>query len=793
MDYADFIERKGAIATPAGLPDVPPLGDYLFPFQKDCVAWALRRGKAALFESVGLGKALAADAPVLTIDGWRPIASIVVGDLVYGADGEAHAVTGVFPQGERELYRVTFTDSGVTVCDADHLWSVRDNNQRHRTLTLRQIMAEGIMKGMEHKHFIPIVDAIQMPHVDMPIDPYTLGVILGDGGLTRHSVSVSTDDEIVARLVMPDDVEIVRGTKCGQGVYTCTIRRIIGSAQKNALTVSLENLGLMGLYSHEKFIPAIYMTGSVEQRKELLAGLLDTDGNVEKLHGITVEYTTSSPRLAADVRALVLSLGGIVHTGIKKEPKYQHKGEERTGPTRAIHAIEPAGVGQAVCISVDSPDHLFVTGDYVLTHNTRQIGEFCAHASAYQDSIGERSEVLIVSPLGVAAQTVRELDSLGMTAKYCKGPEDIRTGAFTVTNYDRVDRFNVKRFGVGALDESSILKHDTSKTRIRIIDAFKGMPFLVSATATPSPNDRKELGGQAELLGVMTEREMLSEYFVHDAGNNTWRLKGHAEQRFWQWVASWGAMITKPSDLGYPDDGYILPPLTIVDHVIGASIEQDRIVNAHLPQLNLIPMPARSLKAQRKARRITLAERVKAAVEIILAEPWEQWLVWCELNDESDALIHALAAELPGAVEIQGKHSAEKKESAALGFANGSIPILVSKSSIFGYGLNFQSCARTCFVGVTHKFEEVHQALGRNHRFGQKREVHAHFVYSELEGDIRENLRRKSRDFQAMADSMRGLVAGYVQQNMRGTSRDVTPYNPNVPMAVAPWLVSEAS
>lgn len=424
---------------------------------------------------------------------------------------------------------------------------------------------------------------------------------------------------------------------------------------------------------------------------------------------------------------------------------------------------------------------------------TRVAGEFAAQASAYLDAQGKLSEVLILSPLGVAAQTVRELATLGMSAKYCKGPEDITRGAFTVTNYDRLDRFNPLRFGVVCLDESSIIKHHDSKNRQRILDAFRATPFKGAYTATPAPNDRLELGNHAEFLGVMTLREMLSEFFVHDSGKTQqWRLKGHAQARFWQWVASWGAMVSKPSDLGYDNAGYDLPPLVIHDHIIGASIEQDRIVNAHLPQLNLIPMPARSLKAQRKARRVTLEERVKAAVEVVMAEPWEQWLVWCELNDESEALIHALATALPGAVEIQGKHSAEKKEAAALGFASGSIPILVSKSSIFGYGLNFQSCARACFVGVTHKFEEVHQALGRNHRFGQTREVHAHFIYSELEGDVRENLRRKARDFEAMQEAMRGIVASYVQQNVRGLARDVTPYHPDVPMRVPEWMMSEA-
>lgn len=425
---------------------------------------------------------------------------------------------------------------------------------------------------------------------------------------------------------------------------------------------------------------------------------------------------------------------------------------------------------------------------------TRMQEVFAEQASAYLDAIGEPSEAIILTPLAVAAQSVREGQNIGIDTKYCKGPEDIRRGAITITNYDRLERFDPRRFGVVVLDESSVIKHADSKTRGKIIGSFRHTPFRLACTATPAPNDRKELGNHAEFLGVMTLQEMLSEYFVHDSGKTQqWRLKGHAEGHFWQWVASWGAMVTRPSDLGYDDAGYDLPPLRIFDHVIGATMAQDYAVSeaSNRKQLNIVPMAARGLKAQRKARRITLEERVSSAIDIVRAEPYEQWLVWCELNDESEALIAAIAKAIPGAVEIQGKHSAEKKEAAMLGFASGSIPVLVTKSSIAGFGMNFQSCARTAFVGASHKFEEVHQALGRNHRFGQKREVHAHFVYSELEGDIRENLRRKQRDFRDMAERMRGIVAAYVKDNMCGLVRDTAPYNPAVPMRVPSWIVSE--
>lgn len=431
---------------------------------------------------------------------------------------------------------------------------------------------------------------------------------------------------------------------------------------------------------------------------------------------------------------------------------------------------------------------------------TRQQLTFAQEASAFLEAEGKPSDVIILTPLAVAAQTVREAELIGMTAKYCKTPEDITPGMFTVTNYDRLDRFEsmIRKIGVVVIDESSILKHSDSKTRDRIITAFKRTPFRLACTATPAPNDRKELGNHSEFLSVQTQQEMLSEFFVHDSGTgknkqSKWRLKGHAEKHFWRWVASWGAVVAKPSDLGYPDDGYNLPPLHIHDHVIGATTEQDRLVTdvTGVAQLNLIPMPARSLKAQRKARRVTLEERVKAAVEIVMREPDEQWIVWCELCDEGDALERMLAAAIPGAIQIEGSDSSDKKEAAILGFATGSIRVLVTKTKIAGWGVNWQSCARLCYVGVSHSFEAVHQSLGRCYRFGQQRPVHAYFVYSELEGDIRANLARKEREFKAMQEAMRGLVSSYVRENVRGTSRDVAPYNPTVPMTIPAWLRSE--
>lgn len=830
-DYQEFIASKSLRAQATGTPDVPPLGDYLFPFQQALVTWALRRGKAAIFAAVGLGKALASDTPVLTISGWRPISSLAPGDMVFSPDGKTYPVTGVFPQGTRDLFEVTFNDGVSVVCDAEHLWDVRTNDNRRRVLTLSQIIAEGTKNARgARRHFIPATKPVEFSDAILPVNPYTLGVLLGDGGLTRGTPVVTTDEEIVDRLELPAGVSANRGPVAGPGVYTFSI---VGAGRgiDNPMTRAMRQLGLMGLYSHEKFVPQAYMMGSVDQRMALLQGILDTDGHVRPDGNI--EFSTSSERLARDVGEIVMSFGGIARIRLKRSPKYTHNGEKRIGrdsfrmsvqlpgsvcpfrltrkasvwrprtkymPVRAIESIVPVSPGDATCISVSSPDSLFIVNDYIVTHNTRMELEFASQASAYLDSIGQVSEALILTPLAVAAQTVREAGLIGIDAHYVKGYEQMVPGRITVTNYDRVKNFSPERFGVVVLDEASIIKHDDSATAQYLIDYCKRIPFRLPCSATPAPNAFKELGMYAELLGVMTKQEMLSEFFVHDSGGGSdkWRLKGHAAEAFWQWVASWGAMVQLPSDLGFDDTGYILPPLNIVDHVIRATNEQDAEIlkltrKPGVPQqMNLMPQPARGLRAQSKARRVTLQERVDVAAQIVAAHPNEQWSIWCELNDESDALQHAIKASIPGCVEICGGDSAASKEASLMGFASGKVPALVTKASIAGYGMNFQSCHNTILVGPTHSFEDFHQIVGRFLRFGQMSQVNVHIVYSELEGNVRANLMRKQDDFRRMGDAMRKHVGTFVLENVLGSARHTTPYNPTMAMTHSDWLSDNA-
>jgi len=383
-------------------------------------------------------------------------------------------------------------------------------------------------------------------------------------------------------------------------------------------------------------------------------------------------------------------------------------------------------------------------------------------------------DVLILAPLAVAEQTVEEGESIGVSVTHARDAGDVRPG-ITITNYDRLHKFDASRFAGVVLDESSIIKHHAAKTLQTLLDTFIATPYKLCATATPAPNDWTELGNHAQFLGVRSRAEMLAEFFVHDGGDTqTWRLKGHARQVFWRWVASWGAMVRSPADLGHDASAYALPPLNVHQH----SVETD-----HNPAHGLFAMEAQTLMERRDARRNSLAERVRACASMVNAD-CQPWVVWCDLNAEGDAL----TAAIDGAVQISGADDADIKEKRLHDFAHGKIRVLVSKPSICGFGLNWQHCARMAFVGVTDSFEAYYQAVRRCWRFGQKRPVDVHVFASHQEGAVVANLRRKEADARAMADAMATETMDAVRENIIGRTKDVNPYNATTRICVPKFL-----
>jgi len=389
-------------------------------------------------------------------------------------------------------------------------------------------------------------------------------------------------------------------------------------------------------------------------------------------------------------------------------------------------------------------------------------------------------DVLILAPLAVAAQTSAEGAAVGVRVKHCHDGSEVEAG-ITITNYDRLHRFDTRRFGAIVLDESSIIKHHTAKTLQVLIEAFRSTPFKLCATATPAPNDWTELGTHAEFLGICTRAEMLAEYFCHDGGETqVWRLKGHARSAFWRFVAGWGAMVRKPSDLGFDDSLYNLPPLQVHEHHVATS--------AVATSGMLFALEAETMSERRDARRASLDQRVVACAERVNASA-DPWVVWCDLNAEGDALRKAI----PDAVEIRGSDDTDDKEQRLTDFAAGKIRVLVTKPSIAGWGLNWQHCHSMAFVGVTDSFEAYYQAVRRCWRFGQRNPVQVHIFASELEGAIVSNLKRKERDATAMAEALSAETRAAVQSEVLGSVRQTNTYNPAARIATPAWLKTEVA
>lgn len=401
---------------------------------------------------------------------------------------------------------------------------------------------------------------------------------------------------------------------------------------------------------------------------------------------------------------------------------------------------------------------------------------------AWADAVHRHTgrDVLHLAPLAVTAQMVREGQKFGLGGRHVRSQAEVAAGT-SITNYQKIEHFDFSHFGGVILDESSILKSTDGHFRNRLIAACAQIPFRLAATATPAPNDFMELGNHAEFLGVMSYTDMLATFFTHDGGDTQkWRLKGHAEEAFWQWMASWAVLMRKPSDLGYADDGYALPPLHQIQH----NVAVDYAPNAETGLL--FPMQAATLQERLAARRATVGERVALAASLTPRDRPFVW--WCNLNAESAAL----TAAIPGAVETKGSDLDEVKERKLLDFSEGRIRVLVTKPTVAGFGMNWQHCADTGFVGLNDSYEQIYQAVRRFWRFGQDKPVTAHFIAAETEGAVVANLRRKEADAERMAAAMVRHMADLSSTEIRGTTRAVPAYHPAMPVALPSWLGAAA-
>lgn len=392
---------------------------------------------------------------------------------------------------------------------------------------------------------------------------------------------------------------------------------------------------------------------------------------------------------------------------------------------------------------------------------------------SYQVHKKTGGDILIVAPLAVTNQTAREGIKFGYEVNVCRKQEDVKPG-INIANYEMLKYFDEDKFIGIVLDESSILKSFTGKYRNLIIDKFKHTSYKLSCTATPAPNDYMELGSHAEFTGVMTRTEMLSTFFVHDGGDTSkWRLKGHAEDEFWKWISTWAVVLQKPSDLGYEDGDFTLPELNI----------HEVIVESPKDPSCMFPKIAQTLHERRQARRDSLEKRVEKSSELANAND-EQWVVWCDLNIESEKLTKAI----DGAVEVKGPDKPEHKINTAIGFADGDIRTIVTKPSIFGWGLNWQHCNNMIFTGLSDSYEQFYQAVRRIWRFGQKETVNVYIVISEAEGAVKKNIQRKEKDTTKMMSEMVKHTQKILTEEIHGTIRETIEYHPTEKMELPKWL-----
>lgn len=370
--------------------------------------------------------------------------------------------------------------------------------------------------------------------------------------------------------------------------------------------------------------------------------------------------------------------------------------------------------------------------------------------------------VLILAPLAVAQQTVHEGEKFGIPVQYCRDQSQVQAG-ITIANYEMLAHFDPFAFAGVVLDESSILKSYDGKTRTAIIESFRDTPYKLACTATPAPNDYMELGNHAEFIGAMSRVEMLSMFFVHDGGETQqWRLKGHAEQDFWRWLASWAVMIRKPSDLGYGDGDFVLLPCSMHEHVIRVEKPTDGY---------LFALEAATLQDRIAARRESVIDRVRECAALV-NESTGPWVVWCNLNTESEALTRAI----PDAIEVRGSMSADEKESALLAFSEGRARVIVTKPSIAGFGLNWQHCPNMAFVGLSDSWEQFYQAVRRCWRFGQHKPVNVHLIIADTEGAVLKNIKEKDAAAGVMAASIVEHMRAEMRANITGTKRLMNDY-----------------
>lgn len=766
--------------------------EFLFDYQRDIAAMAIRKRKFAVFADCGLGKGLLPDCPVLTPTGFRKLGDIREGDFVIGSNGKATKVIGVFDRGPQTLYRVNFSDGTHIFCDGDHLWAVKSPNDAARgkdwrVMETRELAASNLRYGKAGKSRtwrIPLAAPVEYCAADpLPLSPYILGVLLGDGALSNGQPMWAKDDDCVASRVadeLPGGCRIVERAPSDR----CKCYSIVSDGQANPVTAAMRDMGLMGKLSYEKFVPEVYLRASIEDRIALLQGLMDTDGYA----GDSPEFCSTSRYLADAVREIVLSIGGTARIAAKESPRYTHNGEYRTGRTayrvtlsmppginpfhcsrkadefktpsrglgRWIDSIELGGHGRTICIKVAADDGLFVAGkDFIVTHNTLIFLEFAQ--AAQQDLAARRKGVLMVSPLMVIQQTIDEarrfypgLDieivkssDIGKWARSCGGK-------IGITNYEAFNEpFHPGEIGGLIPDESSMLKSHYGKWASGIVEVGRGLDWVLPGTGTPAPNDRIEYANHAVLLGQFpTVNAFLATYFVNKGQTSErWVLKEHALEGFYRSLSHWSIFLSNPATYGWKDNCGVIPPIETHIDDVPLTPEQRALVQKLTGKMVATKAGGISsrgsmgqiAKGNYKGQEIS-TEKPRFIRDLVGSFGEESTIIWCRYNPEQDGM----AKLFPDAANIDGKTKLADRLRMIREFQAGERRVLISKPKILGFGLNLQIATRQVFSTLQDSYEEYYQAVKRSNRTGSTKPLHVHIPITEIEAPMVETVLAKA-------------------------------------------------
>ncbi len=773
--YNDFIVAKTSSRATTGLESTPTLTSALFPFQRACVEWALRRGRAALFEDCGLGKTLQelswAHALIETKSARRVLilAPLAVAQQTV-REGKKFGI-------EVEYSRDGKLDAPITITNYERI-------QKFDTTSVDAVVIDECFAAGT-----PVLVRDSGEVTERPIETVRVGCeIINASGIdtvsdvhrreVEYAIKISiADRQIISSPNHPYFTQ--RGWVCAQDLTPgdwcmeapAAVRMVQEQLHPEARPAGERTILRAVLLSEMAYGPAgnncegAHPRGRSTARSQEIG--LASLGQPEGREGVGTNSDDESDQTGR--------CAGENLPPIDRDPprSFRAWGQRSwlDGAAADLAGCTRSDLGSGVCF-ITGPTDAGISNQLQNRLSQRRVEN--RHRSGWQltpQPEGTRPEE------GCQAGFAR-VGGLEVLEPGHPELERLRSTDGKLYFYDiggtRHPSFSVAGFLV---HNSSILKSFMGKTKRDLVERFARTPYRLACTATPAPNDHLELGNHAEFLGVMTSHEMISRWFINDTSTmGTYRLKHFAVGPYWDWVTSWARCVGKPSDLGFDDAGFVLPELVEHRHILGVDIVSDR------PDGQLFRIPDLSATTVHAERRRTAVARANLLAEVIAREPQEPWIIWCETDYEADAL----TAAIPEAVEVRGSHDIDKKEERLAAFASGEIRVLVSKASICGFGLNWQHCARVAFIGPTFSFEQYYQAIRRTLRFGQMRDVHVHMVIAETESGVFDAMRRKREAHERMQSEMFAAARRALEPD-----QNQDPYEPSRRARLPRWLRAE--